>query len=474
MTMLTNDQVVDLAIIAVLLIGVAQFRSVRRARAGNLIAAAALACSAWLVVYRYGLIDPGVAAAGLALGLLAGAWLAAKVNMVQIPAMIAFQHGAGALAAVLISFVELTRLPAPDTAVRTLSGVLGMVVGALTFTASMVASGKLSKRLKQRPSFLPRHNTMLLAGVALAVFLSILAARTPGAGYAYWLVLLAAVSGVLGVLFSMRVGGADMPVLISFLNATAGLAAAFCGVAIGNRLLIAAGATVAASGSILTYVMCKAMNRTLGHVLMPGKAPAQDTRATEADRGTDAQSAVSVAEATKTSDPLPAAVEAASAATSVIIVPGYGMAEGQAQHETVLLATQLVSMGKEVRFAIHPVAGRMPGHMHVLLAEADADPDLLIEIDEANQVFRNTDLVIVVGACDVVNPAAITSTGTPISGMPILRADEAHNVVVCNLDRRPGYSGVENPLYSKVNTILLLGDARVTLRQLREALEAAK
>lgn len=250
-----------------------------------------------------------------------------------------------------------------------------------------------------------------------------------------------------------------MPVLISFLNATAGLAAAFCGVSIGNRLLAACGATVAASGSLLTHQMCVAMNRPLLRVFLP--APVRPApSAGQPDAPPPAPAAAAPA------DPLAAAWEAARLARQVIIIPGYGMAQAQAQFETVNLARRMTELGKRVSFAIHPIAGRMPGHMHVLLAEAEADPDMLVDIREANPEFPKTDLAIIVGACDVVNPAAATTAGTPISGMPILNAHQAQRVVVCNLNERPGYSGVDNPLYQAPHAILLFGDARASLERL--------
>jgi NAD(P) transhydrogenase subunit beta len=275
------------------------------------------------------------------------------------------------------------------------------------------------------------------------------------------------------VVFSIRIGGADMPVLISFLNATAGVAAAFCGIIIQNRLLIACGATVAASGSILTHVMCKAMNRNLWKVFV-GIRPKIDAAATEvAKTCTDVVKAsppsVAVQEPDKR-DLVALAIEVAKHANRVIIIPGYGMALAQAQLELVQLAKKLEEMKKEVKYAIHPVAGRMPGHMNVLLAEVEVEYDKLCEMEQINPEFAGTDLVLVVGACDVVNPAAINVEGTPISGMPILKAHEAKHIVVCNLDQRPGYSGVENPLYADPKTILLLGDAKITLGKLLQGL----
>ncbi len=454
---------VDLGIVVLFLAGVAQFRNIRAARYGNLTAAFALVCSVLLVLYRHGILDPAYAAAALLAGCALGWWVAARVNMVQIPAMVAFQHGAGGVAAFLVAYQELTRAGGAVSALGMWSGHLGLIIGAATFSGSMVASGKLANRVRQAPVALPAHNGILLALLAAVVVLCLPAAMTAEPTPAPLLVALILFSAILGGVFAVRIGGADMPVLISFLNATAGLAAAFCGVSIGNRLLAACGATVAASGSILTHQMCLAMNRPLARVFVPREAARPARRKAEAAPQPQAANP----------NPLAAAIGAARDAATVVIVPGYGMAQAQAQFETVGLAARLCELGKQVKFAIHPIAGRMPGHMHVLLAEAEADPDMLADLQEANGDFEKADLAVIVGACDVVNPAAMTAAGTPISGMPILKAHEARRVVVCNLDDRPGYSGVPNALYTDPKAILLFGDARASLERLLEGLADA-
>lgn len=262
-----------------------------------------------------------------------------------------------------------------------------------------------------------------------------------------------------------------MPVLISFLNATAGAAAAFCGAVMQERLLIACGATVAASGSILTHVMCKAMNRSLVNVFAGTKiAPAARAAAPIVQPAAAAPGVDATPGAKAAQSPLEAAVEKLKTAKKVVVIPGYGMALAQAQFKVVELARRLEQRGVEVKFAVHPVAGRMPGHMNVLLAEAEVEYDKLVEMDTINPEFKSTDVALIVGSCDVVNPAAIQQEGTPISGMPILMAHEAKSAIVCNLDDRPGYSGVENPLYQLPTTIMLLGDAKITLPDLIEGL----
>ena len=405
--------------------------------------------------------------------------------------MVAFQHGAGGIAAFLVSSVELLR---GASGVARAAGILGLVIGAGTFSASFIASAKLAGRLKGAPTSLKHHGAALGFLCALLLVLAGIVAAAPASAPA--LTLLVAASAALGVLVSIRVGGADMPVLISFLNATAGLAAAFCGITVGNRLLVACGATVAASGSVLTQIMCRGMNRgllslfvhrpalalatagespaaaALEAVSSPPRAPeapAADRAAPEERQGLEKPVAAGVQDG-GARDGFQEAILAARDAQRVIIIPGYGMALADAQHEVVALADKLAAMGKDVKFAMHPVAGRMPGHMHVLLAEAEADYEKMVPLEVVNPQFRDADLVLIVGACDVVNPAATTRSGTPISGMPILKAHEARRVVVCNLDRKPGYSGVENPLYDMPGTILLFGDAKESLRRIIEGL----
>ncbi|HNS73306.1 MAG TPA: NAD(P)(+) transhydrogenase (Re/Si-specific) subunit beta, partial [bacterium] len=357
------------------------------------------------------------------------------------------------------------------------SGILGLIIGAVTFSGSMIASGKLANIVKQPPVILPKHSWLVIGLIILLAAGGFIAGGVQGESLVFWLLALIVLSVLLGLVFSIRIGGADMPVLISFLNATAGLAAALCGVIIQNRLLIACGATVAASGSILTHVMCKAMNRNLFSIFFgfqhkstgeKAHAVAADAQAGEGQTASQAVEEQPPAQPRVKGDPLTEAVEAAREAKSIIFIPGYGMALAQAQFLVIELATLLEKMGKEVKFAIHPVAGRMPGHMNVLLAEAELPYDKLCEMDDINPEFSKTDLAIVVGASDVVNPAAITVEDTPISGMPILLAHEAGKVLVCNLDERPGYSGIANPLYQMDRVIPLFGDAKASLTNLIE------
>lgn len=466
-----SDYLLDLAVVLVLLAAFWQFRTPHGARRGNITAAAALTCALILVLARHPILNPAIVVTAAILGSALGYFVAMRINMIQIPAMVAFQHGAGGIAAFLVSYVELARGGGQMALLNETSGLIGTIIGAATFSGSMIAGGKLANLLKQTPVRISGHGWWLLANAAAIVALAFF--QTGDAiGIRYDLFVLILLSMSFGVLFAIRIGGADMPVLISFLNATAGLAAAFCGIVIENRLLIACGACVAASGSILTHVMCKAMNRSLPALFLPSVA--KHTKAiNQRQENTPPTAVTPPPPLTKTMTPeenVARVVEGLKSAARVVIIPGYGMAIAQAQFEVVSLAKRLIEMGKDVAFAIHPVAGRMPGHMNVLLAEADVDYEMLHEMDEVNPTFSRTDFALVIGACDVVNPAAIHVEGTPISGMPILLAHEAKQVAVLNLDARPGYSGVENPLYQNDNTIMLLGNAKKTLDRLLNVL----
>jgi NAD(P) transhydrogenase subunit beta len=467
------DLLIDLIIILIFIGGFRQFRFPKGARRGNMTAAFALALAVAVVILRHKILEPELVIIALVLGSALGWAIAMRVNMIQIPAMVAFQHGAGGIAAFLVSFVELTRNASPGLTVDKVSGLLGLVIGAATFSGSMIASGKLANVIKQPPILLPKHSWLVIGLIILIALSGFVTGNAQDQALIYNLLLLLALSVLLGLVFSIRIGGADMPVLISFLNATAGLAAAFCGVIIQSRLLIACGATVAASGSILTHVMCRAMNRNLLKVFIGFQAkPAFDWTQSIAIDKEEPEKIISPIDQEAETDPLAEAIVVSKASKTIIIIPGYGMALAQAQFKVVELVNLLERLGKQVKFAIHPVAGRMPGHMNVLLAEAEVPYDKLFEMEEINPEFKETDLAIIVGASDVVNPAAISVENTPISGMPILMAHEANKVLVCNLDEKPGYSGVENPLYQQEKVIMLLGDAKDTLANLLNGIAA--
>ncbi len=465
----------DISVICILILGIRNFRQPCGARIGNTMAAFALLCAFVLVLYRHGVVDVGTVIIALLAGAMIGYVAARAVNMIQIPSMVAFQHGAGGVAAFLVSFVELTRDAYHLDVVSEISGVLGLTIGSLTFSASIIASAKLANKMRQAPHILPAHRTLVLLGIAAIFAVGALSFYVPNEILGYVYLIQIVLSAILGILFAVRVGGADMPVLISFLNATAGLAAALCGMVIGNQLLIAFGATVAASGSILTHVMCKAMNRNLLSVFLPPIKPQNEATKRGSSGGVFfAQPVSKEISVVETEDAFAAAADILKQAHSIIIIPGYGMALAKAQFKIVELAKLLSKNGASVKYAIHPVAGRMPGHMHVILAEAEVEYGDLLEMDAVNPLFKGTDVALVVGACDVVNPAAIQSDGTPISGMPILTVHDAEQIIVCNLDKNPGYSGVANPLYENNKAIMLLGDAKASAEVLIESFVTMK
>ncbi|MBF0389666.1 MAG: NAD(P)(+) transhydrogenase (Re/Si-specific) subunit beta [Desulfamplus sp.] len=483
--------IIDFLVISGLILGIWLFSEPRKARFGNFAAAFSLFCAFVLILYRYQIINVNTVAISLMFGAIVGYVVARSVNMNQIPAMVAIQNGAGGAAAFLVSFVELTRADQSLNSVTAISGIIGLAVGAFTFSGSMVAGAKLANKMRQSPQTLSNHNFLVLVTI-WGMFAACATSFHVSSESAFYLHLVQIVlSCLLGILFSIRIGGADMPVLISFLNSMTGMAAALCGMVLSNRLLIAFGAIVASSGYILTYMMCKAMNRNIIKVFIPDSQPSQPiTQSTtvvssekiakdsklpdsilepEAEGNNEVDNVVSAAEPVEPAicvDPLADAAKALLKAKSVIVIPGYGMALAKAQFKVLELASILTKRGASVKYAIHPVAGRMPGHMNVILAEAEVDYDDLIEMEDVNSLFSDTDVAMVIGACDVVNSAAIEVEGTPISGMPILLAHEAKQIIVCNFDDKPGYSGVPNPLYKNNKTIMLQGDAKATVTDL--------
>ena len=399
--------------------------------------------------------------AGLALGSAIGYPLGMFVPMTAMPQRIAISHAFGALAVTLVGIAEFHDHGNGRYFDRFTMGAIGfeVVFGALTITGSLMAAGKLQEILPGRPITFKGQNAVNAAvGAVILLLFGWLLARpgTPGAFYA--MVLLGLVAGVTLVL---PIGGADMPVVISLMNSYAGLAASATGIAIDNEVLIIAGALDGASGFILSIVMSKAMNRSFANVLFGAfgapQAAAGKTSAGLAVRSISAQDA---------------AVQLAYA-RSVIVVPGYGMAVAQAQHQVRELAELIERNGGEVRYAIHPVAGRMPGHMNVLLAEADVPYEKLKEMEEINGDFPACDVALVIGANDVVNPAARSDPASPIYGMPILNVDQARSVIVMKRSMNPGFAGIENELFYRDNTSLLFGDAKASLSKLVEEVKQA-
>ncbi len=421
------------------------------ARRGNYygIAGMAIAVGATLLgseVQSYGFIIAGVIA-----GAVIGSVLAAKVQMTAMPQLVAALHSFVGMSAVLVALGTYMNKAQAGLLNPVLMGELsaGIVIGAITFSGSVIAFGKLQGVISGAPViFKGQHllNALLAAlTVALAVYF--------GLTESVWaLVLMTILAFVLGFTLIIPIGGADMPVIISMLNSYSGWAATATGFTLGNNLLIIVGALVGFSGAILSYIMCRAMNRSIINVVFGGFGGG----GSEASTSAVAQAAEKGVKAASVED----AIYWMEDANRVIIVPGYGMAVAQAQHALKELLELLEKRGVEVKFAIHPVAGRMPGHMNVLLAEADIPYDHVLEMDEINPEFATTDVALVVGANDVTNPAAKTDPSSPIYGMPILDVAKAHNVYVIKRSMRPGYSGVENLLYYQDNCSLIFGDAK--------------
>lgn len=419
------------------------------ARYGNRLSAIGMILAILFTVYELDIWSRPAIWALIGIGGAIGIFLGQRVKMIQMPQLVALLNGFGGAASAAVAGSALAISSNPGVLILLTAGIT-LAVGSLTFFGSMIAALKLNDSISQRALLLKGHRYLMstiLTGGCLMIILSIL---YPGPAFYLVTILFAAY----GVLMALRIGGADMPIIISFLNSMSGIAAAICGFAVNNVLLVGSGALVGVAGMILTQIMCKAMNRNLRTVLSGFRTNSLTTQTTPQSEDT-AQSAV-----LNTEDIIPKVLQEAQ---KVIIVPGYGMAVSQAQQQVKELIDALEKADKSVKIAIHPVAGRMPGHMNVLLAEVGIPYEMLYDMDSVNPEFVSTDLVIAVGACDVINPAANTSEGTPIYGMPILEVEPARHILICNLDQKPGYSGVENTLYGKQNVFTLWGDAAETV-----------
>jgi NAD(P) transhydrogenase subunit beta len=396
--------------------------------------------------------------AGSAIGTAMGLY----IPMTKMPERIALSHAFGGLAVALVGIAEYTHLDVREAGLTLKLSATGLecALGAVTFTGSLVAFGKLQGILPGRPITFPGVNlfnlTIILASLAGVIYV----VYEPSAAWAFYGVTAACT--LLGVTLVMPIGGADMPVVICLLNSYAGLAASATGFALSNNVLIICGALDGGSGFLLGMMMSKAMNRSFSNVVFG---------AVGADAGTSSPTAGASTGPAPNVSTVEDAVEVLRAARSLIVVPGYGMAVSQAQHATRDLAAALASNGCDVRYAIHPVAGRMPGHMNVLLAEANVPYDQLFDLDLINDDFASTDVALVVGANDVVNPAARTNKGSPIYGMPILAADQARTCIVLKRSLNPGFAGIENELFVKPNTMMVLGDAKKTITAFTQALK---
>ncbi|MCW7944283.1 pyridine nucleotide transhydrogenase [Streptomyces hygroscopicus] len=426
---------------------------------------AALAATIGLATWHRPAASAVVLAIAVAVGAAIGLRRAKAVEMTSMPELIAILHSFVGLASVLVgwnSYDTVERRPGQHEFIESLlrihhaEVVIGVFIGAVTFTGSVVAFLKLSARMKSRPLALPGKNLINIAALAAFLCLTIAFVVTPSPAL---LIAVTVIALALGLHLVASIGGGDMPVVVSMLNSYSGWAAAASGFLLDNDLLIITGALVGSSGAYLSYIMCKAMNRSFVSVIAGGfgLAPAAEDDADHGDhREIDSADAA----------------ELLNNASSVVITPGYGMAVAQAQYPVAELTRELRERGVDVRFGIHPVAGRLPGHMNVLLAEAKVPYDIVFEMDEINDDLVDADVVLVIGANDTVNPAAAEDTGSPLAGMPVLRVWEARNVIVFKRSMASGYAGVQNPLFYRENSQMLFGDAKQRVEDILAALTA--
>jgi NAD(P) transhydrogenase subunit beta len=451
---------------ALFILGLKGLSHPRTAVRGNLMGALGMLIAVVVTLLDRQILGYSGILVGIIVGSAIGAVLAQRIPMTAMPQMVALLNGLGGIASVLVAgaaLIEAVGITEREvTAQLTIATAVSGLVGAVTFWGSLVAFGKLQDLISGNPILLPgRHlinAALLVASIALAAGV----AMRPEEPLFYWGLVLA--SSALGILAVIPIGGADMPVVISLLNSYSGLAACATGFVLDNTMLIIAGSLVGASGIILTRIMCDAMNRSLANVLFGGLGAA--VAVPGGAKGDDIY-----AGRVKSADPDEIAM-LLDIAQRVMIVPGYGRAVSQAQHAVKNLSEILEKRGIQVEFAIHPVAGRMPGHMNVLLAEADIPYDKLLTMEEANPQFDQTDVVIVIGANDVVNPIARTDPSSPIAGMPILDVDKARTVIVVKRSLSPGFAGIPNPLFAADNTLMYFADGKKALNDLIAALEA--
>ena len=507
--MTTLQITISILLSIAVLAGIAMMSKVKTAVNGNLLSAVAMLIGVITTLYFCGVVGAWTIYPSIIIGALIGGTMARKAQMIQMPQLVALFNGLGGGASALVGILSATCLGFTAEQIAVIidnnylpfvrfTSMLAIAVGIITLVGSLVAAGKLHRILNQKPIVLPSHSLYTMLWLLFTIGFIVMG--TIYGGSMILPILGCAVSSTLfGLFFSIRVGGADMPITISLLNSLSGVAGSIAGMAVSDIFLVAVGGIVGASGLLLTQIMCRAMNRSLMSILMgttkkpvqkqpvkseneyeeqlvkrvmdlekkikeledivknlEGRVQALSTQLDEAEQqGATAEEA---------KDPV---ADILGKAKNVIIVPGYGMALAQAQHQVKQLADKLTSKGATVRYAIHPVAGRMPGHMNVLLAEADVSYEDLYEMEAINDDFAKADLAIVIGANDVLNPAARNAEGTPIYGMPVLNVDQASEVIICNYDLKPGYAGVENPLYTRERGVYLeLGDAKETLQRL--------
>ncbi len=453
------------------IIGIKRLGKVDTARQGNFLSAVGMLIAIIATLFMMNAIPLEWVITGIAIGAIIGAISATKVAMTAMPEMVAIFNGFGGGASALVASAEFFKIhggsAANNDTTTLIIIMLSVIIGSLTFTGSFIAWGKLQGRITGQPITYPGQNMvngLILVGVVIFGYLAV----TNMSGFVaetteinmLWFSIVIAIGLILGILSVLPIGGADMPVVISLLNSYSGIAAAMTGFVLHNHALIVSGCLVGASGLFLTNIMCKGMNRSLGNVLFSAFGKVDESVVQKTTTG------VTVKEMSPDN-----AAFTMQAAESVIIVPGYGMAVAQAQHEVRKLSDELEKTGVDVKFAVHPVAGRMPGHMNVLLAEANISYDKLFDMDEINDDFAGADVALIIGANDVVNPAARHDESSPIYGMPILNVDQAKTTFVLKRSMNPGFAGIGNELFGYDNNYMVFGDAKATVSQFVETLK---
>jgi NAD(P) transhydrogenase subunit beta len=453
------------------IIGIKRLGKVDTARQGNFLSAVGMLIAIIATLFMMDAIPLEWVITGIAIGAIIGAVSATKVAMTAMPEMVAIFNGFGGGASALVASAEFLKIhggSAGNNDTTTLITImLSVIIGSLTFTGSFIAWGKLQGKISGQPITYPGQNMvngLILVGMVIFGYLAV----TNMSGFVaetteinmLWFSIVIAIGLILGILTVLPIGGADMPVVISLLNSYSGIAAAMTGFVLHNHALIVSGCLVGASGLFLTNIMCKGMNRSLGNVLFSAFGKVDKSVVQKTTTG------ITVKEMSPDN-----AAFTMQAAESVIIVPGYGMAVAQAQHEVRKLSDELEKIGVDVKFAVHPVAGRMPGHMNVLLAEANISYDKLFDMDEINDDFAGTDVALIIGANDVVNPAARHDESSPIYGMPILNVDQAKTTFVLKRSMNPGFAGIGNELFGYDNNYMVFGDAKATVSQFVETLK---
>ena len=473
-------EVIYLIAVIFFILGLKKLGSPRTARKGNIYSSFGMFLAIAITLLNQNIINYEIIAVGIAIGAIAGIFMAKKVAMTSMPEMVAIFNGFGGIASALVAFAEyyaqtenmrtaVVNANETATEVAATAGfegnmviyvtlILSVVVGIITFSGSFIAFGKLAEFLPTRPVLFPLQQLLNFLFFVGTVYLAVILYQNPEMEMYFWII--AGLAFVLGVTLTIPIGGADMPVVVSLLNSYSGIAVSMTGFVLSNNALVIVGSLVGASGIILTMIMCRGMNRSLANVIFGGfGAVAADTGGEAGPQGT--VKSMTADEAGMSLD----------MTDSVIFVPGYGMAVSQAQHAVKELTDCLIRHDVDVKFAIHPVAGRMPGHMNVLLAEAGIDYEQLYDL-EINSHFPNNDIVIVIGANDVVNPGAKTNESSPIYGMPILNVDESRQVWVLKRSMKPGFAGIENELFFKENTTMIFGDAKKTIEGMIQSLES--